>query len=84
MLKLYRGEDVIRQDPENIDPDQWLDKGELTERRSREPSVDQKDPEIPPEEIQVTPEDPEELYTKESKQRAIIKTRRWRPWQKKC
>ena len=31
LLKLYRVEDVIRQDPEDIDPDQWLDKGELTE-----------------------------------------------------
>ena len=30
VLKLYRGEDVTRQDPEDIDPDQWLDKGELT------------------------------------------------------
>ena len=31
MLKLYCGEDVIHQDPEDIDQDQWLDKGELTE-----------------------------------------------------
>ena len=31
VLKLYRGEDVVRQNPEDIDPDQWLDKGELTE-----------------------------------------------------
>ena len=31
MLKLYRGEDVIRQDPEDIDPDRWLDEGVLTE-----------------------------------------------------
>ena len=30
VLKLYRGEDVIRQNPEDIDPDQWLDEGELT------------------------------------------------------
>ena len=30
VLKLYRGEDVIRQDPEDIDPDWWLDKGQLT------------------------------------------------------
>ena len=28
MLNLYHGEDVIQQDPEDIDPDQWLDKGE--------------------------------------------------------
>ena len=54
MLKLYHGEDVIRQDPEDIDPDRWLDKGELTklpeaplgqaERRYIEPSVDQRNP----------------------------------------
>ena len=31
MLKLYRGEDVICQNHEDIDPDQWLDEGELTE-----------------------------------------------------
>ena len=31
VLKLYRGEDIIRQNPEDIDPDQWLYKGELTE-----------------------------------------------------
>ena len=58
MLKLYRGGDLIRQDPEDIDPNRWLDKGELTElpeaplgeaeMRSREPSIDLRDPEIPP------------------------------------
>ena len=31
VLKLYRGEDVIRQNPEDIDPDQWVEEGELTE-----------------------------------------------------
>ena len=31
VLKLYRGEDMIRQDPEDIDPDRWLDERELTE-----------------------------------------------------
>ena len=31
VLKLYRGEDVICQDPEDIDPDRWFDEGELTE-----------------------------------------------------
>ena len=49
---------MILQDPEDVDPDQWLDEGEL---RSPEPSVDWRDPEIPPEpelEIQVIPEDP--------------------------
>ena len=30
VLKLYCGEDVIHQDPEDIDPDQWLEKGKLT------------------------------------------------------
>ena len=74
VLKLYRGENVIRQDPEDIDLDQWLDKGELTElpeeplgeaqRRSCELSVDRRDPDISPEPelvIQVIPEDPEEV-----------------------
>ena len=71
MLKLYRGEVVISQDPEDIDPDRWLDEGELTElpeeplgeveRRPIEPFVDQRNPEIPPKqalEIQIIPEDP--------------------------
>ena len=31
VLKLYRGEDVICQNHEDIDPDQWLDEVELTE-----------------------------------------------------
>ena len=29
VLKLYSGKDVIRQDPEDVDPDRWLDAGEL-------------------------------------------------------
>ena len=69
ILKLYRGD---------IDSDRWLDKGELTElpeaplgeveMRSQEPSVDRRDLEIPPEpdlEIQVIPEDPEEIAVRE-------------------
>ena len=77
-LKLYGGEDVIWQDPEDIDPDQWLDKGELTElpeaplgeteKRSWEPSVDRRDLKIPPEpelKIQVIPEDPEEIAVRD-------------------
>ena len=28
---LYRGEDVIRQNPDDIDPDLWLEEGELME-----------------------------------------------------
>ena len=53
VLKLYRGEDV------DIDPDRWLDKGELpelpeallreVERGYIEPSADQRNPKIPPE-----------------------------------
>ena len=31
VLILYRGEDVICQNPKDVDPDRWLDKGELTE-----------------------------------------------------
>ena len=31
VLKLYRGEDVVRQNPEDIDPDRYADNGELTE-----------------------------------------------------
>ena len=31
MLKLYQGEVVVCQNPEDIDPDRWLDKGELVE-----------------------------------------------------
>ena len=31
VLKLYRGEDVVRQNPDDIDPDQYADDGDLTE-----------------------------------------------------
>ena len=31
VLKLYRGEYVVRQEPKDVDPDGWVDKGELTE-----------------------------------------------------
>ena len=60
------------------DPDRWIDEGELTElreaplgeaeRRPIEPSVDQRNPEIPPEpelQIQIVPENPEEIAVKE-------------------
>ena len=56
VLKLYWGEDVIRQNPEVIDLDSWLDKGELTkilevprveaEVGVREQPEDQRRPEI--------------------------------------
>ena len=42
ILELYRGEDMICQNPEDVDPDQWLDKGEPKEL-----------PEIPTEEAEV-------------------------------
>ena len=74
VLKLYCGENMICQDPEDIDPDRWLDEGKLTElpeaplgkaeRRHIEPSVDQRNQDIPPEpalKIQIIPEDPKEL-----------------------
>ena len=31
MLKLYRGEDIVSQEPADLDPDRWTDEGELTE-----------------------------------------------------
>ena len=31
VLKLYRGKEVVCQNLEDIDPDRWLDEGELTE-----------------------------------------------------
>ena len=31
VLKLYVGEDVICQDPKDIEPNQWLEEGELPE-----------------------------------------------------
>ena len=57
VLKLNHEEDLICQDPEDVDLDRWLDEGELSklpeaplgeaEMRTRELSVDQRDPEIP-------------------------------------
>ena len=57
VLKLYRGEDMICQNPEDIEPNWWLDKGELTELpdtpmgeaeiMTRETTGDGRDPEIP-------------------------------------
>ena len=32
-LKLYRGEDVVRQNPEDLDSDRYVEDGELTELR---------------------------------------------------
>ena len=30
-MKLYRGEDVVRQEPADVDSDRWTDEGELME-----------------------------------------------------
>ena len=78
VLKLYRGKDVVRKEPEDIDPDRWLDEGELTklpgaplretERGYIEPSADQRNPEIPSQpalEIQIILEDTEETGVRE-------------------
>ena len=64
VLKLYRGKDVVRKEPEDIDPDRWLDEGELTKL----PSADQRNPEIPSQpalEIQIILEDTEETGVRE-------------------
>ena len=29
VLKLYRGEDIVRQEPTDVDPDGWVEEGEL-------------------------------------------------------
>ena len=68
-LKLYQGEDMIRQNSEDIDLDWWLDKGELTELseipeeeaevRVRKPLEDQRGSELYPEpdlDIPILPE----------------------------
>ena len=78
VLKLYRGEDVVRQEPDDVDPDGWIDEGELTEllevslgERERvymETGPNPKSPEItvePALDIQVIPEDPEEMAARE-------------------
>ena len=31
VLKLYRGEDVVRQNPDDVDPDHYAEEGDLTE-----------------------------------------------------
>ena len=31
VLKLYCGEDVVRQEHDDVDPYRWIDEGELTE-----------------------------------------------------
>ena len=78
VLKLYRREDVVRQEPKDVDPDRWVDKGELTElpeislrgreRVYMETVPGPRSPEISAEsaiDIQVIPEDPEEMAVRE-------------------
>ena len=78
VLKLYSGEDVVRQEPVDMDPDRWTDEGELTElpeipvvgreRVSRETDMDPVNPEIiaePDLEIPMILGDPEEMAVRE-------------------
>ena len=74
MLKLYHREDLVQQEPKDVDPDGWIDEGELTElpvvsleERERvymETGPDPKGLEItaiPDQDMQVIPENPEEM-----------------------
>ena len=76
ILKLYRGEDVVRQTPADIDPDLWIDKGELTELPEtpvgevmlREPCLDPVNPEVmdtPDAEVPMILDSPEEIEMRE-------------------
>ena len=84
VLKLYRGEEVVRQEPEDVNPDGWEDEGELTElpeiplrgreRVYMETVPDPRSPEIPAEstiDFQVIPEDPEEMAVREGLHKRI-------------
>ena len=77
-MKLYQREDVVQQNPEDLDPDGWLDDGELTELLevpreetevgAREQPEEQERHELPLEpylEIPVIPEDPEVIAVRE-------------------
>ena len=41
VLKLYRGEDVVRQNPDDVDPDHYAEEGDLTEL----PEIPRREPE---------------------------------------
>ena len=84
LLKLYGGEDVVRQEPDDVDHDRWIDEGELMElpelslrERERvymETGLDPDIPEVTTEpalEIQVIPEDPEKMAVREGKHKRI-------------
>ena len=71
VLKLYRGEDIVQQNAEDLDPELWLDEGELMELPevgARYQPEEQARHELHPEpdlEIPVIPEDPEEIAVRE-------------------
>ena len=78
VLKLYRGEDIVHQEPADMDPDRWTDEGELTklpeipvvdgERMLRERCMDPVNPEIiavPDLEIPKILDGPEEMAVRE-------------------
>ena len=76
ILKLYRGEDVVRQTPADIDPDLWKDKGELTELPEtpvgavmlREPCLDPVNPKVmntPDPDVPMILDSPEEIEMRE-------------------
>ena len=44
VLKLYPGEDVVRQEPTDVDPDRWVDEGELTELLEISLGCERRDP----------------------------------------
>ena len=78
MLKLYQRKDVVRQNPEDVNPDRWLDEGELTELPevpreetgvgARKQPENQGRPELHPEpdlDIPLITEDPEVIAERE-------------------
>ena len=78
VLKLYQGQDVVRQNPEDLDSDRWLDEGELKELPevpreevevgAREQPVEQGRHELQPEpalDIPIITKDPEEIAERE-------------------
>ena len=84
VLKLYRGENVVQQNLEDLDPDRWLVEGELMillevpkeekEVGSREQSEEQVRPELHPEpalDIPMIPEDPEVIAENEGVNKRI-------------
>ena len=81
VLKLYHREEVVQQEPADVDPDRWVNEGELTElpeisvgERERvfmETRLDSVNPEIitePDLEILMILDDPEEMAERERDQ----------------